>query len=373
MAMRVHNKCRLSWTLASLATRLAQSIGLHRDGKNFNLSLLETETRRRLWWQIVNNEHRAIEDHGIAVGLSCGFSDTEYPLHINDTDISASSTTPPSPRREFCDMTTFLIATTAGVGFRNYLQPIIYGHRRNSAEELHTKQIRESLINDVQKTYMPLCDYNIPTQRSAYLLARVLLAKLEFLENQHLLALNAAEDSGSHHIDERSVALARRVVDPSNLILQDELLVHFHWHFLSYTQYSVLTYIFWNLCVNPTIPDADSIWNEVNLYCCLIESKKSTADLGPKWPLMVRLREKALSIKEQHMGKTEAQARKEEQKQNNTLPTPLPADQSHLLSGSLTREADFLGYINWDISSPSTSDWANFTLNLDKLSYEVGI
>lgn len=371
MAMRVHNKRRLSWTLTSLATRLAQSIGLHRDGKNFNLSLLETETRRRLWWQIVNNEHRAVEDHGIAVGSSCGFSDTQYPLHINDTDISATSTIPPSPRKEFCDMTTYLIAATTGRGFRNYLQPIISGNRRNAADELHTKQIMEDLRNEVEKTYMPLCDYNIPIQRSAHFLARVLLAKIEFLENQHSLALDAAEDTGSHHIDQRSVALARRVLDPGNMILQDELLVNFHWNFLSFTQYSVLIYLLWNLCVNPTIADADSIWNEVNLHLSLIESKSSTADLGPKWPLIVRLREKALSIKEQHMAKTEA--RKEKQKRNTALPTQLPVDQSHLLSNSFTREADFLGYINWDITSPSTSDWANFTLNLDRLSYEVGI
>lgn len=370
MIMRVHNKGRLSWTLASLATRLAQSIGLHRDGKNFSLTLLETEIRRRLWWQIVNNEHRAIEDHGIAVGLSCCFSDTEYPLHINDTDISASSTTPPPPRQEFCDMTTFLIVTISGVAFRNYLQPIISGHRRNAEDELQTKKITKSVIDKVEKTYMPLCDYNIPSQRCALLLARVLLAKVEFMEDQYSLALDAIGETGPHHIDERGINLARRVLAPSNLILQDELLVNFHWQYLSYTQYSVLTYLLWNLCVNPAIDDADSIWNEVNLHFWLIESKKWVSDLGPKWPLMVRLREKALSIKEQHRAKTEAG--REEQKQN-TQPIKFSKDQPHLLPGGLTREADLLGYINWDISSPSTSDWANFSLNLDKLSYEVGI
>ena len=37
-------------TMVNLMVNIAQSMGLHRDGEQFNLSPFETEMRRRVWW-----------------------------------------------------------------------------------------------------------------------------------------------------------------------------------------------------------------------------------------------------------------------------------------------------------------------------------
>ena len=39
-------------TMVSLLVNIAQSMGLHRDGEQFNLPPFETEMRRRLWWAV---------------------------------------------------------------------------------------------------------------------------------------------------------------------------------------------------------------------------------------------------------------------------------------------------------------------------------
>jgi hypothetical protein len=61
VCVRRHDDSRFVWTLTGLAIRLAQSLGLHRDGEVFNLPPFNVEMRRRLWWQVVTLDVRSSE------------------------------------------------------------------------------------------------------------------------------------------------------------------------------------------------------------------------------------------------------------------------------------------------------------------------
>lgn len=89
--------------MTGLAIRIAQSIGLDRDGTLFNLPPLQTELRRRVWWQLILNDLRASEARGTMSTLLR--FDTQIPTHINDTDIDENTTEMPKPRKGPCDMT----------------------------------------------------------------------------------------------------------------------------------------------------------------------------------------------------------------------------------------------------------------------------
>lgn len=89
--------------MCGLAIRLAQAIGVDRDGTLFKLPPLETELRRRVWWQLLLNDLRSSESRGCVATLLR--FDTQLPTHINDSDISEDSTEMPKPRRGPCDMT----------------------------------------------------------------------------------------------------------------------------------------------------------------------------------------------------------------------------------------------------------------------------
>ena len=52
VSARRHDDTRFVWTMTGLATRIANAMGLHRDGAQFGLPPFETEMRRRLWWQV---------------------------------------------------------------------------------------------------------------------------------------------------------------------------------------------------------------------------------------------------------------------------------------------------------------------------------
>lgn len=50
---RRHDSPRFVWMMVGLAIRMAQALGLQRDGSQFkHLSPYEVEIRRRVWWAI---------------------------------------------------------------------------------------------------------------------------------------------------------------------------------------------------------------------------------------------------------------------------------------------------------------------------------
>jgi hypothetical protein len=62
--LRRNEDPRKMWTLTGLVVRIAQTVGIHRDGTHFGLPPFEIEMRRRLWWQVLILDARASEDHG---------------------------------------------------------------------------------------------------------------------------------------------------------------------------------------------------------------------------------------------------------------------------------------------------------------------
>lgn len=62
--LRRNDDARKIWTLTGLVVRIAQTLGIHRDGSHFGLAPFEIEMRRRLWWQVCVLDARSSEDHG---------------------------------------------------------------------------------------------------------------------------------------------------------------------------------------------------------------------------------------------------------------------------------------------------------------------
>ncbi len=101
------------WISSGVAIRLAQSIGLHRDGTHLKLSVFATEIRRRLWWQVRMLDIASAEDCGFIPSHIYG-EDILLPLNINDEDISPTDTDWPSERDSFTSMTYSLIRVCTG-------------------------------------------------------------------------------------------------------------------------------------------------------------------------------------------------------------------------------------------------------------------
>lgn len=92
--LRNHAESRASWALLGLVFRLAQAIGLHRDGDGSVFSPFEAEMRRRLWSQIVVLDVRAAQDRGTEPMIREDDSNTIPPTNINDDAFNPDTATP---------------------------------------------------------------------------------------------------------------------------------------------------------------------------------------------------------------------------------------------------------------------------------------
>jgi hypothetical protein len=67
---------------------MAQALGVHRDGSNFDLKPVEIETRRRVWAQLCILDIRCSEQLGREPSITIDSYDTMLPLSIDDRDLT---------------------------------------------------------------------------------------------------------------------------------------------------------------------------------------------------------------------------------------------------------------------------------------------
>ena len=83
---------RVIWSLTGIAVRIAQSMGLERDGIPLGLPPFETEMRRRIWWQLKFHDFRTAELCGLAKfrDVELGPENTKLPTPVNDDQLYPS-------------------------------------------------------------------------------------------------------------------------------------------------------------------------------------------------------------------------------------------------------------------------------------------
>ena len=166
IAARRHDDSRFVWALTGLAIRLAQAIGLHRDGEVFNLSPYDTEMRRRLWWEIVVLDMRAAEDHGTDPIISESSYDTKMPLNLNDDDFDIDSKELPPGRTGCTEMTFCLIRFEVSKTIRvlSYIPPGNVPCRTvGSSLTIEDKEkMIEVCHQKLEARYLRHCDMTVP-------------------------------------------------------------------------------------------------------------------------------------------------------------------------------------------------------------------
>ncbi|KAI1350416.1 fungal-specific transcription factor domain-containing protein [Xylaria sp. FL0043] len=109
LSLNGRSESHSTWIMGGTVMRMAQKMGYHRDGEQFNLSPFETEMRRRLWWHVVTQDSR----HAMLSGLSQAWVaqnwDTKMPTNLNDADLSPDSMEPLVPREGPTEMAFVLL------------------------------------------------------------------------------------------------------------------------------------------------------------------------------------------------------------------------------------------------------------------------
>ncbi|WRT64573.1 uncharacterized protein IL334_001505 [Kwoniella shivajii] len=73
------NGAEVFWPILGTAVKVAQSLGLHRDGSHFGLSPYEIEERRQVWWEVVTYDRLQALCFGRPCATSDKYADTKIP------------------------------------------------------------------------------------------------------------------------------------------------------------------------------------------------------------------------------------------------------------------------------------------------------
>lgn len=252
ICLRRNNNARVIWTLTGLVVRIAQTIGIHRDGSHFALSPFEVEMRRRLWWQVCLLDVRASEDHGCDPTIVEQSFDTQMPLNINDVDISPGMEDFPAETLGCTDMSFCLIRFEVANTFRriNYVPP---GATRPYEEHFATVtlQDKERWITEchqrLEERYLKHCDMSVPLFWVTATVSRLMMSKM-WLMVYHPFQRQGGGVSLPSETKDKLFITSLENIEYTLLLETETRTMKWGWLFRTYMQWHALAFMLSELC-----------------------------------------------------------------------------------------------------------------------------
>jgi hypothetical protein len=301
IGVRREDDTKFVWTMTAVVLRLAQGIGLHRDGTNFGLKPFETEMRRRLWWHICLLDIRSAEEHGTDAQIHDRMYDTRLPLNINDDDITIDMQQPPEERVGFTEMTFCLVRCeiTAALKRVSYMCPTGLPHSENTQRPADScgKLIQE-VNKRIEERYTRHCDMNVPVQWVCATVARLILAKLWLIVHHPMTRQNPAASNLTIASRENLFVTSVEIAEFTRLLGQDQTTSKWSWLFVTNMQWHLIAFVLAELCVRPLSPLTDRAWQVVSsLYETWGRTTKHRK--GMLWRPLSRLMKRVAAFREQ--------------------------------------------------------------------------
>ena len=163
------------WVLTGVAIRIAQRIGLHRDGEALDLPPFEVQIRRRLFYQLIPLEGNACQMVGAGPSMPPDAWDTKPPLNINDDQMWPGIGETPQETNGATEMIFVLSRLCIGKSFARGAQA---GRLANPGSSHHFRDYHEAELaisnteREVEEKYIRYCDVVNPLHFLAVCLAR---------------------------------------------------------------------------------------------------------------------------------------------------------------------------------------------------------
>jgi hypothetical protein len=262
---------RTLWSLTGVALRIGQRIGLHRDGASLGLAALETELRRRLWWQILVLDGRMAELSGSGFSVLASLSDTKLPLNVNDIDLQPGVMEPPAEHTGATEMMFCLLRYEFGRFFKGSR----LGPRGPTSafdgvwQALTTSEIsiaeRDQTINELQEIleskFLRFCDPLNPVHFLSGALARSSLATMRF--KVHHPRGRAGQTIPTEELDMLFTS-SLRIIEYDNLGHSTQSVQRFLWHIKSHFAWDPFIYLLTELRRRTTGNEVERAWQQVD-------------------------------------------------------------------------------------------------------------
>jgi len=246
LAVRDLYEPRALYTLIGVAVRIAQVMGLERDGSYLGLSPFETEIRRRIWWQLKMHDFRTAELCGLAKfrDLDLGAESTKWPTNIDDNQLypTMSSLVPAENKITDmlfvafrCEMMEFAISRIArfrkqGLSMNQWNLDEARHHDKGEIENAV-----KGLQNMLEMKYLRYCDPSQPLHLLTMLVGRYGMNVVTFLTHHP----RSWASMGQVSAPERQLVwdVSMKLLEQHNMVQSNDMLKPFSWHATYFRQW----------------------------------------------------------------------------------------------------------------------------------------
>lgn len=242
--------------LLGAAIRMAECMGLHRDGETYGLNPLETHVRRLIWGQICFLDLRTCESQGPRPTIRRDDFDTKLPLNIDEADLHAFGT-PPVGVDRWTDMTFTIMRFELNEMMRAiWVDRPRVDRRKISLTALLSKI--ETFRRNFTIKYDHLIDERNPFHRYAQLAKKMLLSKL------HIMVLHRYHTSVTYSMPDRlrQILLVASTIQLENAVAMDTLaeVAIWRWYAGAYHQYHTAFLMLIDVQFYPKSKEIDRLW-----------------------------------------------------------------------------------------------------------------
>ncbi|KAL7942879.1 mitogen-activated protein kinase [Trichoderma barbatum] len=260
---------RALWTLTGVAVRVANGMGLDRDGALLGLPPFETELRRRMWWFLKAQDLHNAELCGLPKFRDVGLSSdsTRRPTNINDIELYPGMPVSPVESGNLTDMTFLAIrydllwfAAARVANFRHLGKSLSQWDQDFASEgdKAETDQSVKEIEEHLETKYLRRCDPSQPLQLMSMLMARAAIDTIRFMTHhpRRWTSINQAPPFERQWVWEVSI----RLLEQRDMLQSNPSLKKFAWHAAFTMQWPAFIHVLDSLRANPSTPDAEKAW-----------------------------------------------------------------------------------------------------------------
>ncbi|KAH1447149.1 Transcription factor vrtR1 [Aspergillus fumigatus] len=262
IAMRTQVDSHTFWILTGVAIRLAQRMGLHRDGESLGLPPFEVQMRRRLFWQLLPLDGYAGQVCGTGISISPTSWDTKPPLNINDDQIFPCMTQKPQEQRGasemiFClsriELSNFYIRT--GIKMKEIGGTIQF----KDAEEI--ERLIDEVEDLIETKFLRYCEILDPLHVFTMGIVRSATNAVRMRAQMPLLLKQTITDAQRRCL----CALAEKILDTNSAIYRNPSMNRFRWQMQAFFLWDALLCILLSLTEVGfySTSELNSTWNRV--------------------------------------------------------------------------------------------------------------
>lgn len=351
--VRQYSDPRSLFCLTGIAVRLAQRMGLHRDGAQFKLSPFEVEERRRLWWTLAGFDRRIGELCGCIITAVSSGANCKLPLNINDADLHLHAKDPPSPHTGATEMMFSLarleFAKAPGNDKMKGQMSETNPQAVASVADHRLSSYLERMSVYMEDTYLKYCDPKVPLHYMTLLTTRANICKLKIVAGFFRVALTAPAPLPE---SEREVLFveAIKMIEYDSMMQARDNLKRFLWYTQMHFPFPAYICLLSELRFRTTGNLCERAWNTICEHCDL--RKMTTHARSPMHlsfsPLFVKAWD-AREAAEAAMGRTIAPPRiithmrqiaaRIPQATKKQTPVPTPSPKIPVISGAYVSTA----------------------------------